>query len=178
MTAAELLDALNRAGATVEMVEGKPRIRGAKISDELMAAVKANREAVLAECERRRAEDRDRYCRVPLESVPMFGRDLELPESMRRVLENYAMRQGRPAQAWVMKQANAYFELGVPMDDCEWRACVDLIAWQRQTRGREAVEFVGGVNEAATTINRRDAETQSEKASEKGNNDETTNGAK
>ena len=33
MIAAELLDNLNRAGATLEVVDGKPRLRGAKIAE-------------------------------------------------------------------------------------------------------------------------------------------------
>ncbi len=60
MSAAELLDELNRAGATLEIVEGKPRIRGARIASDLMQALKANRAEVLAEFERRKAENRGR----------------------------------------------------------------------------------------------------------------------
>ena len=37
------------------------------------------------------------------------------------------------------------FERGVKADDCDWRACVDVIAWQRACGGREAVEFVVGL---------------------------------
>ena len=43
MTATDLLDRLHRAGATVQMVDGTPRVRGAKISAELMQALKVNR---------------------------------------------------------------------------------------------------------------------------------------
>lgn len=155
MNAAELLDKLNRAGATLEIVDGKPRVRGTKVPDDLMAELKANRDAVLAEFERRQSEDRDRFCRVPAEDVGMFGRDLDLPEDMRRIIESYAFRQGRPAQAWVMKRAEEYFKLGVPAEDCDWRACVDLIAWQRHSHARGAVEFVAGINEAFENLPRR-----------------------
>ena len=82
MNAAELLDNLNRAGAILEVVDGKTGIRGAKISDELMQTLKANRAGVLAEFERRK------------------------------------------------------------MEDCDWRACVDVTAWQRMSGGREAAQFV------------------------------------
>lgn len=56
MTAVEVIDTLHRVGATVEMVDGKPRIRGTKISAELMQNLKANRAELLVELERRRAE--------------------------------------------------------------------------------------------------------------------------
>lgn len=147
MNGRELLDQLNREGATLEIVAGKPRVRGAKVSSELMAALKANRAAVLTEYERRRNNDRDRYRRVPNEPATLFGRDLELPETMREIMQNYVFRQGCVAHAWVMKQALEYFNLGVKPEDCEWRACVDLIAWQRQSPARPAVGFVSGLED-------------------------------
>jgi hypothetical protein len=152
MSATELLDQLNRAGATLEIVDGQPRVRGAKISGELMAALKANRESVLAEFERRRLEDKDRYCRVPPPDAPQLARDASLPSAMQKVVLDYVMRQERPTHAWIMKRANEYHALGVAVDDCEWRACLDLIGWQRQTHVRGVVEFVSGINECAESL--------------------------
>lgn len=147
MSASELLDRLHRAGATLEMVDGKARIRGAAIPAELLAELKANRDAVLAEQERRKVEDKDRYSRVPGDSAPLLARDIAVPPDMRKVIEGYVHRQGRTVQAWVMKRGVEYFDLGIPATDCDWRACIDLIAWQRQTGARGALEFVTGISD-------------------------------
>jgi hypothetical protein len=148
MSGAELLDQLNRAGGWIEIVDGKPRIRGAKVSAELMDALRANREAVLAEMERQRAEDRDRYCKIPSSDAPIMARDTVLNQGQHWLLERYCFQQGRVVHAWVMRRANEYHGLGIDAGDCEWRACLDLIAWQRQTSAEGAVEFVVGLDEA------------------------------
>jgi len=156
MNASELLDKLNRAGATLEIVDGKPRVRGVKVPDALMAELKANREAVLAEFERRKAEDRDRYCRVPSADAAMLARELDLPPDMKAVVLSYAVRQGPTVCAWVETRAQEYFsQLNIPAIDCAWRAAVDLIAWQRQTNPRGAVEFVAGLDEMQRHLPRR-----------------------
>ena len=145
MSAAELLDNLNRAGATLEIVDGKPRIRGAKIPDDLMRAVRTNRAEVLAEFEQRKAEASDRYGRVPTADASFLAFDLNLPEASRELIMAYVFRQPRPAHAWVMARANQYFERGVQADDCDWRACLDVIGWQRASGTTEATEFVIGL---------------------------------
>jgi ribosomal protein L39E len=142
MTAAELLDNLNRAGATLEIVDDRPHIRGAKISEELIRAIKENRAEVLAELERRRTEDRDRYARVPPAEAPMLAFEMHLQEPWKEQVIAHVLRQPRPVHAWVMARANNYFEHGVKAEDCEWRACVDVIAWQRACGGLDAVKFV------------------------------------
>ena len=123
-------------------MDGKPRLRGAKISEELKQALKANREEVLAEFERRRAEDRDRYGRVPPVDAPILAREMDLPEPWRKQVVAHLLRQPRPVHAWVMRRSASYFDRGVKEDDCDWRACVDVIAWQRMTGGREAAQFL------------------------------------
>lgn len=142
MSAAELLDNLNRAGATMEIVDGKPRVRGAQISDSLMAALRANRAEVLAEIERRKTGDRDRYGRVPPMSAPTLAKEVKIPEQWKQAVFAYVLRQPRPVHSWAMARSNLYFDLGVPNEDCEWRACIDLIAWQRMRGAREAAQFV------------------------------------
>ena len=152
MSAAELLDQLHRAGATLEMVDGTPRIRGAKISPDLMAQLKANRDALIAELEKRLAEDKHRFGRVPEADAPMLARDFAAKAEQREQIRDYVLRQGRSIHAWVMRRANEYHGLGVPLDDCEWMGCLDLIAWQRHTDARGAVLFVSGLDECAKTI--------------------------
>lgn len=147
--AAALLDKLNRAGATLEIVDGKPRVRGAKIAAELMEELKAHRDDVLAEYEKRRAEDRDRYGKVPREEVPMISRDALMPGDVQRIVLRYVASQERPTHAWVVKRAAEYHNIGAAMEDCDWKACADLIAWQRQTDVRGLVDFVTGNEECA-----------------------------
>ena len=141
-TAPELIDALHRAGATLVVEDGKARVRGAKVSDELLAALKVQRAEVIAEWQRRQEQARDRYAVVPSGEVPMCGRDMALTAAERDAVMAHVFRQPRPVHAWVMARANDYHERGVKADDCEWRACVDVIAWQRACGGIEAVKFL------------------------------------
>jgi hypothetical protein len=142
MTAPELIDALHRAGATLVVEDGKARVRGTKVPDELLAALKGHREEVIVEWQRRQEQARNRYAVVPSGEVPMCGRDMALPAAERDAVMAHVFRQPRPVHAWVMARANNYHERGVKADDCDWRACVDVIAWQRACDGREAVKFV------------------------------------
>ena len=142
MTAAELLDNLNRAGATVQIVDGQPRIRGAKISTELMQALKVNRAELLVELECRQAEHCDRFGQVPPADAPLLADGMKLLWAARQQILACTFRQPRPVHAWVMRRSAKYFDLGVSADDCEWQACLDLIAWQRACSGAKAVAFV------------------------------------
>jgi hypothetical protein len=141
-TAAQLLDNLHRAGATLVLVDGNPRLQGAKIPDELKQALKTNRDEVLAEFERRKMEDRDRYGRVPPPDVPMLARVMDLSGPGKEHIIAHVLRQPRPVHAWVTGRSNLYFAHGAKADDCDWRACVDAIGWQRMSDGPEAVRFV------------------------------------
>ena len=137
-----LLDRLHRAGATLAVVDGKTRIRGAMIPAGLLEDLKLNRSAVLAELERRQAEDRHRYGQVPPADAPLLAATMNLPEESKKHLLAYVHRQLRPVHAWVMARANHYFEQGQKADECEWRACVDLVVWQRGTSAERAISFV------------------------------------
>ena len=141
MTAPELIDALHRAGATLVVEAGKTRVRGARVPNELMAALKGQRAEVIAEWQRRQEEMRDRYAVVPSGVVTMCGLNLPLTAAEREAVMGYVLRQPRPLHAWVMARANDYFERGVKAEDCDCRACVDVIAWQRACGGLEAAKF-------------------------------------
>jgi hypothetical protein len=142
MTAADLIDALHRAGATLVVEAGKARVRGARVPDELLAALKVQRTEVIAEWQRRQEQARDRYAVVPSGEVPMCGRDMALMAVERDAVMAHVLRQPRPVHVWVMARANDYHERGAKAEDCEWRACVDAIAWQRACGGLEAVKFL------------------------------------
>lgn len=150
MNAAELIDALNRAGAKVEIVDGAPRVRGAKVSADLMEKLRANRDAVLAEAVRRIAQDRDRYAEVPAPGTQLVATEgvaLALTDEQKKLVCDHVMRQPRPVHAWVMARATMYFEAkGCKADDCEWRACLDVVCWQRRTDPKTAVQFLEDLN--------------------------------
>ena len=142
MNAAELIDALQRAGATLVIEDGKARMRGAAVPPELKEAIKGNREEVIAEWKRRQEQARDRYGQVPPADAPLLARDMEVPAPSQEQITAHVLRQQRPVHAWVMARANDYYQRGVKAEDCEWRACVDVIAWQRKSSGQEAAQFV------------------------------------
>jgi len=142
MNAPELIDALQRAGATLVVESGKARVRGKRVPDDLLTAVKGQRAAVLVEWQRRQDQSLDRYGIVPVGPVPMAGRELVVPLEDRDAILAFVHQQPRPLHAWVSMRANEYSMIGCAPDDCEWRSCVDVVAWQRGCGGREVVDFV------------------------------------
>jgi hypothetical protein len=154
MTPAEIIDALNRAGASIVIEEGKPRLRGPKLPEDLVSCVRENREAILAEIERRRREDLDRYGRVPPVDAPMLDVTKNVSTAERVMLQAYVIRQPRPCHAWVMKRASEYHQRGLVAEDCDWRAALDLVAWQRQTSVERVFEFLGGIEACVKDLQR------------------------
>lgn len=170
MTSGELIDALHKAGATLVVVDGKARVRGAKVADELLAALKANREGVIAEWHVRQAAALDRYGVVPSGEVHMFGRDQRLKAAEGASVIGYVLRQPHTVHAWMQSRANAYHVMGVPFPELELCACVDVLAWQRNRDGRQAVEWLMGIEECYENLPQRDA---GAKDAEKPNNQTT-----
>jgi len=152
MTPTEIVDALNRLGAVIVIAEGKPRLRGPKLPPELIEAVRRNRDAVLLEIEERRRTDRDRYGRVPPVDVPRADVNKSVLAEEKLVLVEYVLRQPRPCHAWIMKRASEYGAEGVPEQECDWRACLDFVAWQRQTSIERVFEFLGGMEAGALSV--------------------------
>lgn len=157
-TAASIIDALHQAGATLVVEDGKARVRGVKISPELMEQVRANKAAILAEWTRRQEEQLDRYAEVPTGEVAMLGRDLTLGEAMRNAVVAYAFRQPRPVHAWVMGRINEYHALGVPLGDDEVAASVDLLCWQRNSTAKTALAWLDGIEACAADIQQKQHE--------------------
>jgi len=149
MTPAEVIDALHAAGATLVVEDGKARVRGAKVPADLLAVVKANRDAVIAEWKRQQEGHRDRYGEVPTGDVLMPGKDTTLTQEQSDLLRGYVFRQPRPVHAWVMARTATYFAQGLPPGEDEDAACLDVLAWQRHTTARLALEWLLGIEEAA-----------------------------
>lgn len=146
-TAGEIIDALHKAGATLVVEEGKTRVRGTKVPDELLAAVKANKADVLAEWQRWQEKNLDRYAVVPGADAPLLARDEFVKPFMREAVVAYVFRQPRPLHAWVMSRAVEYHALGVPVGEDEVCACVDVLAWQRNTTAKLGLEWLEGIEE-------------------------------
>lgn len=142
MTASQLLDRLNRTGACLEVVDGIARLRGGRIPEELKEELRSNRVEVLAEFERRKNGDRERYGLVPPLDAPLLSCDVEPSVSVREAVMAHVMLQPRPVHAWVMARASLHYERGAKVEDCDWRACVDVIGWQRKVRASEVMQFV------------------------------------
>lgn len=150
MTAAALLDQLESQGGRIERgSDGKLRLRGPKLPEALQTALKASRDEVIEELERRTDQNRDRYGKVPTEALPLQPPARALTEQERACLLTHVLNQPRITHAWVMARANQYWEeLAWPMEQCDPQAVLDLVAWQRQKTPEEAVRWVLDMNEA------------------------------
>jgi hypothetical protein len=155
MTPAAIIDALHAAGATLVIEDGKARVRGAKIADELMAAVKANRDGIIAEWLRRQEQARDRYAEVPTGDVAMLGAGLTITHAQRLAVVAYAFRQPRPVHAWVEMRMGEYQAQGLKQEEYEPSACVDLLCWQLNRGVTAAVEWLDGIEACVSDINQK-----------------------
>lgn len=142
MNASELIDAMYRVGATLVVEDGKPRVRGRKVPDELLAALRANKPAVLTEWERRRDLHRQRHCLAPKGEVPLTGQAVALTENQWAAVVAYVFPQPRPVHGWVMVRSNEYFERAVPSDECDGCACLDVLTWQCNLDALRALEWL------------------------------------
>lgn len=142
MNASELIDAMHRVGATLAVQDGTSRVRGRKVPDELLAALRANKSAVLAEWERRRELYRQRHGLAPAGEVPMAGQGVALNGAQRAAVVTSVFRQPQPVHGWVMLRANAYYERGLPFDECEACACLDVLCWQGNLDAKRALEWL------------------------------------
>ena len=142
MNACELIDAMCQAGATLVIADGQTRVRGMKVPVELLAALKVNKAMVLAEWERRQKLYQDRSGMAPEGDVPRSGRDVALNATQRVVVMEHVLKQPKPVHKWVMFRMVAYHELGVPPEDCDACACVDVVAWQRDRDAKQALEWL------------------------------------
>ncbi len=149
--ASDIIDALHHAGATLVLEEGKTRVRGSRVPDELLAQLKANKPAVMEEWTRRQEVSRDRYGEVPV-NAPLVATDEFLTPEMREAVLAYVFRQPRPVHAWIAGRTAEYHAHGVPLGDDEVAACVDALAWQRNTTPKRALEWFAGIEECAANL--------------------------
>ena len=142
MNASELIEAMHQLGAALVVEDGIPRVRGRKLPDELLAALRANKPAVLAEWERRQGFHRQRHGLAPEGDVPLTGQAVALTGEQRAAVVAYVFPQPRPVHGWVMVRSNAYFERTVPADECDGCACLDVLTWQCNLDALRALEWL------------------------------------
>ncbi len=166
MNATEICDALEGAGVAIDTTGGKPRLVGGEQTPELIAAVKAEREGVLAEWRRR--EEEPRYRRVPRVALPLRAKLLACPGSAgptataaglvrRRLAFEHGLEQGAEVQQWLEHRAMLYELRVAPASGtscgltdgerqaCEFTALMDLLAWQCRCDWAGALEKIEGM---------------------------------
>lgn len=164
-TPVEICDALEAAGiALVIAADGTAKLRGPKPAPELLAAIQADKPAVIAEWERREQADRDRYGRVPAElpwRASLLGEYERLSAAgrlRRHDLYQHTIAQGKAVGDWINARALAYFEKfdravsdkGLLAELAEFTACVDLVCWQGRCEwGNDLFARLAGFAEAA-----------------------------
>lgn len=156
MTAAQIIDAVERAGATLIVEDGKARVRGAKLPAELLELLKSHKARVIAEVSMRQELNRNRYGKVPPHDAPMVAGDVVLSDATRELVQAHVFRQGRPLHAWVQTRGQKYFEAGTPAAVADAFACVDVLAWQRCASASQAVKWLTDLPTAEELVPRRD----------------------
>ena len=159
MSPSEIVDAIMKAGASIQLVDGRPRVRGPKLGESLMAEIKSQRDAVMEEWTRRGSELKDRYACVPAEE-PLHP-DWDLPaESDWAEVRGFVERQtfGRcglvvkneTMRAWVYRRELEYHASGIknPQEQCV-RACLDVLCWQTGRAPKEAVQLIKDFKDVA-----------------------------
>ncbi len=148
--AGRLIDALQAAGGTIVVENGKVMLRGAKIPEELKAALRAAKPAVIAEWDRRNVQSKDRYAEVPAGEVALAARELgSIGAELVTAVALYVIRQPKPVHAWWNARSLEYHALGFLPEECDWRAAVDVLAWQRNAPAVKAVEWLATIEESA-----------------------------
>lgn len=133
-----LLAEIAAAGARVEIVGGEPRLRGAKLSADLLARVKADRAAVLEAARAEIERERDRWGKAPPSDWPAQALPSLTLAQQERVL-GYVLRQvtaqskelAEPLRRWVVLRR-----------DDEALSCLEVVMWQRECAARAALEWV------------------------------------
>lgn len=138
---ADLVKELQAAGAEIIQKDGRWVIRGDP-PDELMARVKANREAVIEAWE----EDlRTRYDRAPALDMKLRAKAPTWRKDVYERVERFVAGQNGDVTPWIVQRVAAYQSAG--MDDRAARAAamMDLMQFQlaRQVgRGEDPAEYL------------------------------------
>lgn len=131
MTPTELVAAVQAAGGDVQRFsDGRTNLKG-QIPAELVALIKADREAFLDAWD---AEIKGRYERVPPENLRMRSEPPRWRKDVYRRVEGYVRRQGSAVCLWVTMRATAYWEAGMASEAATASALDDVLHWQMSHR--------------------------------------------
>jgi hypothetical protein len=157
-TPAALCDVLEAAGWRVEQ-DKFTGPRGA-VNDGVKAALREQKAEVLRVWRERELEPR--YQRVPRELAlrdrVVGPRDLPGDTAAalikRTTLFEYCLRQGPTVTRWLETRTGQYWDAFAAGDvdamiQCEFTACLDLVAWQQRCTWAEALENIHGYELAA-----------------------------
>ncbi len=138
---ADLVKELQAAGAEIIQKDGRWVIRGDP-PEELMAKVKANRDAVIEAWE---LDLRARYDRAPSGEVRLRAKAPTWRGDVRKRIAQFVESQNGEVTAWMAKRQEAYFGAGMEDKDARASAMMDLLQYQlaRQVaRGEDPAEYL------------------------------------
>lgn len=130
---ANLVAAVQVCGGSVRRLgDGKVSLVGS-VTDDVLAAVRANKEAFLEAWEEDR---RTRYLRTPPESLLLRTKPTNWRVETRKRVESYALAQGGEIARWVLLRAAAYRQVNPAWReaDAASAALCDLLHWQFSDR--------------------------------------------
>lgn len=130
---AKLLQAVQACGASVRrLADGKFTLVGT-VPDEVLAAIRANRDAFVDAWD---DERRTRYLRCPPSNLLLRSAPPTWRADVRRRVESYALGQGGDVGRWVLLRGAAYQEANPKWKpaDAATSALADLLTWQFSDR--------------------------------------------
>lgn len=141
-----LVNAVNASGASVRRLgDGKFSLVGS-VPDEVLAAIRANRDAFIEAYEEER---RTRYLRPPPADLLMRGAPPNWRADTRKRVEEYALGQGGDIGRWVVLRGTAYREAYPKwsITEAASAALADLLHWQFSDRHSQPEEVLRGFDE-------------------------------
>lgn len=151
MSHARIIDDLIAAGGALTFDGPRVLLVGESLPDALKADLRAHKAGIVAEWDRRLVAPEARYRRRPGGAVPMSGLDVRrITPALRQALLAYVQRQPAAVREWVAERATAYAAAETIGAECDWRAAVDVLAWQRSTTdGTAALAWLETLEESA-----------------------------
>jgi hypothetical protein len=147
MSPEQIVLAVVDAGGFVQaMPDGRVSLKG-EVPSEVLAAIKANREAFLEAWE---DYQRNRWLRPPPTNLPLRAKPPHFNALTRKRVETYVMQQGGDVARWALLRATRYQaeKSGWTETQCASSACSDVIHWQLE-RHPAPVNVIMDLHEAA-----------------------------
>jgi hypothetical protein len=142
----DLVAAVEAAGANVRhLSDGRFSLVGF-VPDEVLADIRANRDAFLAAWEEER---RNRYLRCPPAHLRMRAKPPHWRKDVYRRVEAYAMRQTSEIARWVLLRGAEYHEAHTDWTERDGGAAAlaDLLHWQFADRHKEPTDVLTAFDE-------------------------------